>query len=179
MNTQTHRAEQVANSPASDIELRIVDVAERLGLTQRTIRYYEELGLLPPPTRTQGDFRLFSQRDVRRIEEIVRLKNLLGFSLAEIRTVIESEEVRDQLRSEYHATDDVATRVLKLNEAEALTIAQLDLLNRKMSQMLELKADLDARLSRYDQKRRELLSSTEQFVPQVGTGHGVTVRSTL
>ena len=62
--------------------LRIGDVALRTGLTQRTIRYYEELGLLPPATRTQGDFRLFGERDILRLEKIVRLRDLFGLSLA-------------------------------------------------------------------------------------------------
>ena len=63
---------------------RIEQVAARTGLTKRTLRYYEEIGLLPPPTRTEGGYRLYSEADVQQLERIKRLKDLLGFSLAEI-----------------------------------------------------------------------------------------------
>src|SRR5689334_9294394 len=81
--------------------LRIGDVALRTGLTQRTIRYYEELGLLPAATRTQGDYRLFGERDIARLEKIVKLRELFRFSLAEIRDTIAAEDSLDQLRDEY------------------------------------------------------------------------------
>lgn len=138
--------------------LRIGEVAEATGLTQRTIRYYEEIGLLPPPTRTQGDYRLFSESDVKRLGEIVRLKNLLGFSLSDIKEIVEGDETRSQLHSEYHATGNSATRLLKLDEATRVTEAQLALLDRKLAQIAELQSDLRARLARYEQKRLELES---------------------
>jgi DNA-binding transcriptional MerR regulator len=136
--------------------LRIGEVAEATGLTHRTIRYYEEMGLLPPPTRTQGDYRLYSESDVKRLSEIVRLKSLLGFSLSEIKEIVEGEETRSQLHTEYHASGSTATRLLKLDEATRLTEAQLVLLDRKLAQIAELQGDLRARLARYEQKRLEL-----------------------
>jgi MerR family transcriptional regulator, repressor of the yfmOP operon len=156
MSLQTVSTE--AGTVQSDLEpfLLIGEAAARTGLTQRTIRYYEELGLLPPPLRTHGDFRLYSPRDVRRLEEIVRMKNLLGFSLAEVRQVIEAEEAIEQLRSEFRATDDASVRLEKLDEATRLTSGQLKLLERKMAQMQELKSELKARLARYADRRAEL-----------------------
>ena len=136
--------------------LRIGDVALRTGLTQRTIRYYEELGLLPPATRTQGDFRLFGERDILRLEKIVRLRDLFGLSLAEIRDTISAEETLDQLRSEYKETGDITVKIQKLDQAQQLVRSQLELLDRKVSQMQELKGELEARLARYGAKREEL-----------------------
>src|SRR3954451_17228178 len=124
--------------------LRIGDVAMRTGLTQRTIRYYEELGLLPPATRTQGDFRLFGERDITRLEKIMRLRELFGLSLAEIRDTIVAEEALDQLRSEYKETGDVAVKIEKLDHAQQLVRSQLALLDRKFTQMQELKGELEA-----------------------------------
>ena len=69
---------------------RIEQVAARTGLTKRTLRYYEEIGLLPPPTRTEGGYRLYSEADVQQLERIKRLKDLLGFSLAEIREIADA-----------------------------------------------------------------------------------------
>ena len=134
----------------------IGEAAERTGLTQRTIRYYEELGLLSPPSRTHGDFRLFSEGDIQRLQEISRLKQLLGFTLAEIRKIVEGEEVLGQLRSEYRATGDAARRLALLDDAQRLTDAQLDLIEAKMSQMKDLQIELQARRSRYAEKRHEL-----------------------
>jgi DNA-binding transcriptional MerR regulator len=58
--------------------LQIGEVAERTGVTQRTLRFYEEKGLLKPPSRMEGGFRLYSEDDVRRVEQIKRLQKLLG-----------------------------------------------------------------------------------------------------
>jgi len=61
-----------------DAYLQIGEVAERLGVTHRTLRFYEEKGLLKPPTRMDGGFRLYSEEDVRRVERIKQLQRLLG-----------------------------------------------------------------------------------------------------
>ena len=147
------------NSGEDEALLRIGDVAELTGLTQRTIRYYEELGLLLPPTRTEGDFRLYSRRDVTRLAEIVRMKNLLGFSLGEIRKIVEGEETRTQLRSEYQATEDAAVRLSKLNQALEVAQSQLDLVTSKIGQMQELRAELETRIARYERLKLELQES--------------------
>lgn len=142
--------------PAHERFFRIGEAAERTGLTQRTIRYYEELGLLAPPSRTQGDFRLFSESDITRLQEISRLKQLLGFSLAEIRKIVDGEEVLGRLRSQYRATEDAAERLALLDDALRLTDAQLDLIESKISQMHDLQTELKARRARYIEKRQEL-----------------------
>ena len=63
---------------------QIGGVAERLGVSTRTIKYYEELGLVSPQNRSPGGFRLYNASDVERLERILRLKNM-GFSLAAVR----------------------------------------------------------------------------------------------
>ncbi len=67
--------------------LRIGEVAERLGLSLRTIRFYEEEGLVAPETRTGGGFRLYGPAAVARLELITRLKPL-GFSVTEMAEVL-------------------------------------------------------------------------------------------
>ncbi len=57
----------------------IEQVATRTGLTKRTLRYYEEVGLLPPTGRTEGNYRRYSESDVQRLERIKELRDLLGF----------------------------------------------------------------------------------------------------
>ncbi|HET9493265.1 MAG TPA: MerR family transcriptional regulator [Chloroflexia bacterium] len=136
--------------------MQIGEVAEATGLTQRTIRYYEELGLLPAPERTQGDFRLYTAQDVHRLAEIARLKDLLGFSLADIKESVLADEAREQLKTQLLEAEDGQSLLAKLRALERLTISQLSILERKMAQMDEMKADLEARLSRYRKRIAEL-----------------------
>src|SRR5678816_3104539 len=86
--------------------LQIGEAAERASLTQRTLRYYEEKGLLSPPTRMDGGFRLYSSDDMERIDRVRQLKELLGFSLAEIKEMLEFEDVRLQIRAEWRREAD-------------------------------------------------------------------------
>jgi DNA-binding transcriptional MerR regulator len=74
--------------------IQIGEVAERVRLSLRTVRYYEEMGLLVPQTRTQGGFRMYSEDQVARLELIKRMKPL-GFSVQEMRELLEA---RDLLR---------------------------------------------------------------------------------
>ena len=67
--------------------LQIGQVAERTGLSLRTIRFYEENGLVPPTERTTGGFRLYGEDAVSRLEVIKRMKPL-GFSLEEMRDLL-------------------------------------------------------------------------------------------
>jgi DNA-binding transcriptional MerR regulator len=67
--------------------MQIGEVAERTGLSVRTIRFYEESGLVAPSARSQGGFRLYTDRDVDRLQVIRRLKPL-NFSIEDIRDVL-------------------------------------------------------------------------------------------
>ena len=76
--------------PAST-RMQIGDVAERTGLSLRTIRHYEEVGLLPEAQRSAGGFRLYDDQAVARLLLIRRMKPL-DFSLEEMRDLIELRE---------------------------------------------------------------------------------------
>ncbi|HET6394058.1 MAG TPA: MerR family transcriptional regulator [Blastococcus sp.] len=67
--------------------LQIGQVAERTGLSLRTIRFYEEHGLVRPTTRSDGGFRLYSDDDVARLEVIKRMKPL-GFTVEEMHDLL-------------------------------------------------------------------------------------------
>jgi DNA-binding transcriptional MerR regulator len=67
--------------------LQIGQVADRTGLSLRTIRFYEENGLVRPTSRTDGGFRLYSEDDVARLEVIKRMKPL-GFSIEEMQELL-------------------------------------------------------------------------------------------
>jgi DNA-binding transcriptional MerR regulator len=159
MQTRTRQQERSDYGGPED-HLHIGDVAEATGLTPRTIRYYEELGLLPAPERTQGDFRVYTLRDVRRIAEIARLKGLLGFTLAEIKEIVVAEEAREQLKSELSLAGDTALRLEKLREFERIDAAQLAALDGKIALMTEMRLELEARLATYRERISELQSGS-------------------
>jgi DNA-binding transcriptional MerR regulator len=135
---------------------RIEQVAARTGLTKRTLRYYEEIGLLDPPSRTEGGYRLYTEADVQRLERIKRMRDLLGFSLAEIKDFVRIEEEREHVRSTYQQLTDPAARLQSIDNAESLSRRQLGIVEEKLAGLLEMRANLNARLDRIAEKRDTL-----------------------
>src|SRR5438067_5753985 len=115
--SSTKRGATIEPESQEQAYLQIGEVAERTAVTQRTLRFYEEKGLLTPPTRLEGGFRLYSEDDVRRVERIKRLQSLLGLALADIKEMVEAEEERSQIRAGYRRDADVAERRAKLAQA--------------------------------------------------------------
>jgi MerR family transcriptional regulator, repressor of the yfmOP operon len=140
---------------------RIEQVAARTGLTKRTLRYYEEIGLLPPPTRTEGGYRLYSEADVQHLIRIKRLKDLLGFSLAEIRDMANAEEEREQVREAWRRETDPQAQLEWLDRSEELTRRQLQLVEEKLTGLQEMQTNLAARLTRLDTLRAEIRKKLE------------------
>lgn len=141
-----------------DAYLQIGEVAERTGVTQRTLRFYEEKGLLKPPTRMEGGFRLYSEDDVRRVEQIKQLQSLLGFTLAEIKEMVEAQEIKEQLRAEYRPGADAAERKEQITRAMELTERQHAVIRQKVDGLLEMKSHLEEKLEKY----RRWLDQIEQ-----------------
>ena len=144
-----------APAPAS---LRIGEVARRAGTTPRTIRYYEEIGILPSEgDRESGRHRLYDERDVQRLSDALRLKELLGVSLDELKELLEAEETRAALREEWHHGDpDAARRRALLDESLGHLDRQLELVRRRRDEIVALESDLAATRRRVLRRRREL-----------------------
>jgi MerR family transcriptional regulator, repressor of the yfmOP operon len=144
-------------TPARDEPcLQIGEVADRTGVTQRTLRFYEERGLLKPPTRMDGGFRLYSEEDVTRVEQIKRLQSLLGLTLAEIKDMVEAEEVREELNATYRPDLDDSARMARLRKRIEITERQDSIISTKLTAMTEMKKDLEERLERYHNTLKEL-----------------------
>ncbi len=136
-------------SAESYSELRAIgSVAREVGLTPRAIRYYEKLGLLRPAVRVKGSDRLFDDSDVERLRDIKQLREVIGFSLAEIAELLETDEVRRQLRSRFYGTGDSDARKRLLREGIALAERRLAIVERKLAQVEAIRADECARVSR-------------------------------
>jgi DNA-binding transcriptional MerR regulator len=131
-------------------ELRIGEVAKLTGTTPRTIRYYEEIGLLPASSdREPGSHRTYEEADVERLAEVLRLKSLLGLSLEELKQLASAEEARDALRREWRGgVEDPVRRREILDEALGHIARQLELLRRRRDEIAKLEAELLARRRR-------------------------------
>jgi DNA-binding transcriptional MerR regulator len=142
--------------------LRIGELAKRVGTTPRTIRYYEELGLLDPASsggaqpRAAGRHRLYGPADEERLREVMRLKDLLGLSLDELRTLVEAQDARTLLRDEWHhGTPSSARRRAILNESIGHIERQLELLRPRRDELDRLESELVARRERAQELLRE------------------------
>jgi DNA-binding transcriptional MerR regulator len=122
--------------------LRIGEVAELTGTTPRTIRYYEEIGLLPGGEREQGKHRSYTEEDVDRVREIVKLRSLLGLSLDELSTLLEAQAARADLRRRFHETDGAGERKLILEQALGHVETQLGLVRGRRNELEKLEQEL-------------------------------------
>ncbi|MDE2816681.1 MAG: MerR family transcriptional regulator [Chloroflexota bacterium] len=136
--------------------LQIGEVAEQLGLTPRTLRYYEEIGLLEPPSRMEGGFRLYSATDIDRLENIVQLKRLLGFSLREIKQVVEAMESLKLLRQESKQASDLETKRDSLRKGLEILERQVEVLDGRMRQVAELRDQFNERSQRVRERLQQI-----------------------
>jgi MerR family transcriptional regulator, repressor of the yfmOP operon len=124
--------------------LRIGDVAKLAGTTPRTIRYYEEIGLLPEaPERPSGGHRLYTPAEVERLREVMRLKELLGVSLDELKDLLTAEEARAAVRAQLRRDDVHPNRRRELlEEALGHIDRQLELVEHRASELAKLRKEL-------------------------------------
>jgi DNA-binding transcriptional MerR regulator len=145
------------NMTETQLTYRIGEVAELVGTTPRTIRYYEEVGLLPaPPTHEKGRHRTYGEGDVARLQELIRLRDLLGVSLEELKTLVEAEEARAVLRERWQHTAGLADRRAILEQALGHVTAQLALVRSRRSALAGLESELAAKLERINARLGEL-----------------------
>jgi DNA-binding transcriptional MerR regulator len=137
--------------------LRIGEVAERVGVTTRTIRYYEERGLLgTEPGRAKGAHRQYTEADVSRLEELMRLRDLLGLTLEELVELAEAEEARAALRGRWAETTTDAERLRIVEAAIPLVERQLELVRARQARLDDFAAELGDKLKRLKSKRATL-----------------------
>ena len=140
-------------TPDTEARYQIGEVADQTGVTQRTLRFYEEKGLLTPADRMDGGFRLYSDEDVVRIRLIKQLQGLLGFSLAEIKEMVETEAVRAHLRATPKPSpDDRAALRARGEQALSALRRQLDVVEPKLEQLKQLRTELRERIASIEQR---------------------------
>lgn len=147
-----------SGAPGPALSLRIGDVAKLVGTTPRTIRYYEEIGLLPHgAARSSGGHRTYSEAEVERLREVMRLRDLLGVTLEELKTLLAAEEARAIVRARLRR-DDVAPAHRRELLAEALghIDRQLELVDHRAAELAKLKGELCETRKRVRRRMREL-----------------------
>jgi len=165
MAVSTPRKEAAPPTSEESVEagIRISDAATRVGVSARTLRYYEELGLLTPSLYTAGGERRYTLDDLAHLQRILELREVLGMNLDEIREFLSLETRLDQLRASYRATKGATTK--KARTDQKATLQEALVLNESLAEQISVKlARMDgfrAKLVSDAQRCRELLSELE------------------
>lgn len=122
---------------------KIDDVAKACGLTKRTIRYYEEIGLLPPPERSEGGIRLYTREHIDRLNRLIDARDVLGFSLQELQHYLGIIEELEDHRKGYRELADDGRKLRKLLEIEPVVRRQLDVIGEKLDKMLRMRQEIE------------------------------------
>lgn len=148
--------EGVAQTTELTLTFTIEQVAAQTGLTKRTLRYYEEVGLLPPTGRTEGNYRRYTQGDIQRLQRIKNLRDLLGFSLADIREILTTEDERLQIKEAYRQETDINSKIAQLDQSDELIRRQLELIELKIAGLEHMRAALLAKMELHEHKRQNM-----------------------
>ena len=156
MAVSTPRKEAAPPTSEESVEagIRISDAATRVGVSARTLRYYEELGLLTPSLYTAGGERRYTLDDLAHLHRILELREVLGMNLDEIREFLSLETRLDELRASYRATKGATTK--KARTEQKATLQEALVLNESLAEQISVK------LARMDGFRAKLVSDAER-----------------
>ena len=142
---------------SSERLLSIGQAATSAGVTPRTLRYYEELGLLRPSGHSVGGARRYAEADLARIGRIRELQQLMGFNLDEIAPILSAEDSLERIRDEYRGGKPTSRRRQELL-AEAIQINNTlrERVRDKVSRIGGFLEELDAKAVRYRQLVEEI-----------------------
>jgi MerR family transcriptional regulator, repressor of the yfmOP operon len=163
VSTSSRPGEETSPVQSSVSGIRISDAATRAGVSARTLRYYEELGLLTPSLYTPGGERRYTPDDVAHLERILELREVLGMNLDEIKEFLSLETRLDQLRATYRAAKGGTTQ--KARTEQKATLAEALVLNESLAEQIRSKlARMDAfraKLTHDAQRCRDLLAELD------------------
>jgi DNA-binding transcriptional MerR regulator len=123
-------------------------------VSARTLRYYEELGLLTPSLYTSGGERRYTQGDLLQLNRILELREVLGMNLEEIKDFLTFETRLDELRATYRAAKGATTK--KALAEQKATLHESLKLNESLAEQL------NAKLARMDSFRSKLAGNAQK-----------------
>ena len=134
------------STQAPERSYRIGDVADRV-----------ELGLLGTASvRTKGAHRLYTEADIARLEELIRLRDLLGLTLEELVALAEAEEARAALRNQWAESATESERARIVEAAIPLVERQLELVRSRQDRLSEFAGELSEKLRSLRKRQAEL-----------------------
>lgn len=136
--------------------LLIDEIAHQLGLTKRTIRYYEEQGLLKPAARTEKGYRLYSEEDVSRLETIKEFRDCMGFSLKDIKEILQVGDTWQETGKAFKS-------------AQKLTVkkAALEKLREELKSFLVMISEKKAHIQKIEDSYQEKLTKLERAIKEL------------
>jgi MerR family transcriptional regulator, repressor of the yfmOP operon len=163
VSTQRKEASTPDAKESADAGIRISEAATQVGVSARTLRYYEELGLLTPSLYTPGGERRYTTEDLGHLQRILELREVLGMNLDEIREFLALGTRLNELRESYRANKG-ATSAQALAEQKA-TLQEAMVLNESLAEQISAKLarmeGFRAKLRSDAQRCRELLTELE------------------
>jgi DNA-binding transcriptional MerR regulator len=111
-------------------------------LTKRAIRYYEEIGVLPPPERSAGGYRLYSDKHIERLKQIINARDVLGVSLQELQEYLSIIEAIRLQRQGIREVEDEEMRREKLAAMEQSVAKLMDVIDRKLEKLTALRKEV-------------------------------------
>lgn len=154
--TGARTAEGAPQRAAAPTRLRIGEAAQRSGVSERTLRYYEEIGILAPAGHSAGGCREYGPGELERVQRIRELQELIGLNLEEIRGVVTREDRLGTLRDAYRQSEDPEERRALVLEALEMTEALHDRVARKVVRITAFRDELAGLIERYRTVLEEL-----------------------
>ncbi len=142
-------------------------VAQLAGVTLRTLRYYDKIGLLTPYARTEAGYRIYSPEDVEKLQQILFFREL-DFPLARIREILNnpSFDRRDALRMQADYLEKRAARYLNLSQLARETLKNLEGGNKMAKKDMFAGFDYDQMLEeqkQYEDEVKERWGKTDAY----------------
>ena len=145
MTQRTAGAAGPPDEPERSPRLRIGQAATEAGVSTRTLRYYQELGLLTPAAMTVGGARRYSEADVARITRIRHLSDLVGLDLNEVARVLGAEDRLAEIRREWWDGQTSRRHAALLHEATSINEELQEIVRSKMAGLQEFQVGLEER----------------------------------
>jgi DNA-binding transcriptional MerR regulator len=142
--------------PDDGPRFRIGEAAAQAGVSTRTLRYYQELGLLSPTSTTAGGARRYSKADVERVMRIRHLRDLVGLNLHELAGVLHDEDRLVVIRQQWWDAQSPERRITLLHEAIEINTQNRALVRAKMAGLEDFLAGLEERAELLQQRKDQL-----------------------